>query len=93
MKHKIVPQSANAYRDGAYLFVACSDAQGRQYRHEMSFSNPEAAHNLAVRVAKAGKIDLSYWDCIVPYGSEAWLIDGMEVTLMDDAELSAKGLW
>lgn len=85
--------SAEYVKDDTYL-VTCVDADGRQYSHFHVFSQNDyrKAKALADRVREAGKIDLTHWDCYVPYGSDAWLIDGMEVTLMDDEERYFKGL-
>lgn len=73
--------------------VTCADDLGRQYTHEACFSEADRwkAKTLVCRVRDAGKIDLSRWDCYIPYGSEAWIIEGYEVTLMDDEERYHRG--
>lgn len=73
--------------------VSGCDAEGRIYMHRYRFVSQDAALKLAGRIVGAGyKIDATHWDMRVPYGSDAWLNDGMEVTLMDDEERRAKGM-
>ena len=91
----IVPSSVGVENVGDDVYrVTCDDAAGRQYAHFMCFAGRHhwKAKNLAVRVRDAGQIDASHWDCYVPYGSEAWLVDGMEATLMDDEERFHRGM-
>jgi len=72
--------------------VQCCDMDGRVYTHMKQFNTAAGACALLAKVAEAGKIDLEHWNCRVPYGTEAWLEDGMEVTLMDDEERFRKGM-
>jgi hypothetical protein len=76
--------------DNDRYLVFCYDADGREYWHTGEFSRPRA-DRLARKVAAVGRIDLQYWNARTPYGTQAWLIDEMEVTLMDDEERQAKG--
>ena len=77
--------------------VTASDAAGRHYTHWRHFdaTTERSAYTraclLRAKVAAAGEIELEHWDVHIPYGTDAWLEDGMEVTLMDDEELYHKG--
>jgi len=74
------------------FLVTCNDSDGRVYTHERMFATRQAADRLADRVKVRGDIGAAYWDCYTPYGTDAWLLDDMEVTLMDDEERHAKGM-
>jgi hypothetical protein len=78
--------------EGLYHVVA-SDEDGRVYTHYRTFKDHEKAQDLADRVQARGKINAEHWSTYVPYGTEAWLKDDMEVTLMDDEEREHKGFW
>lgn len=76
--------------------VTASDADGRHYTHERHFDAKTEASAyvkaclLRAKVAASGEINAERWDCYIPYGSDAWDIDGMEVTLMDEFERREK---
>lgn len=72
--------------------VQCCDMPGRIYTHEKQFNTAAGACALLAKVAVHGEIDTDHWHCRVPYGSDAWDDDGMEVTLMDDEERHHKGM-
>lgn len=71
-------------RDGQSLWlVQASDADGREYTlgDEKFPLRPlplHVAQRVAEKVKAAGDIDENLWSCRVPYGTNAWLIDGME---------------
>jgi hypothetical protein len=88
---KITDVTVESY-EGRYHVVA-SDEDGRVYTHERDFKDHEKAQSLADKVEAKGVIDTEHWHTYVPYGTEAWLKDDMEVTLMDDEERHHKGLW
>ena len=66
------------------FIVMCYDKDGREYTHEKEFSSRVQALALALRIKSQGSIDSTYWSCQVPYGTSAWLIDDMEVTLLGE---------
>lgn len=72
--------------------VIASDKQGRIYTHNHQFQTSWAAAALLAKVLEKGTINLEHWHCRVPYGTEAWLEEGMEATLMDDEERFRKGM-
>lgn len=72
--------------------VQCCDPAGRVYTHEKQFVTAAGAAVLLAKVATRGEIDTDHWGCRVPYGTDAWLEDGMEATLMDDEERYHKGM-
>lgn len=79
------------YHDEIY-YVRAHDADGREYTHHHLFTEAPKAFALLYRVLEACRINPEHWHCRVPYGTDAWLIDGMEVTLMDDEERHRKGM-
>lgn len=95
MKIKIVRTGVEEIADKLFAVIAV-DAAGRSYTHWFHFDETTdewaytKAYRLRSKVDQAGEIDPSRWDCYVPYGSDAWDIDGMEVTLMDDEERHEK---
>ena len=77
--------------DNGTFRLLCFDFEGREYLHYFPFRSRSQAVFLKEKVEIEGTIDSAYWDCRVPYGSDAWDNDGMEVTLMDDQERAHKG--
>ena len=68
--------------DALRFHVIGHDAAGREYVHEASWERFLAAHvaeKLVNSINAAGMvIDLAHWNCRAPYGTAAWLEDGME---------------
>jgi hypothetical protein len=93
---KIVRTAVQEIEDRLYAVIAI-DAQGRCYTHLHFFDETTdewaytKAYRLRSQVAQKGQINIEYWDCYIPYGSDAWDDEGMEVTLMDDEERYHKG--
>lgn len=74
-------QVAQSGIDGAWSVMA-TDAAGREYYFEpMPYRK---AVTLAERVEKRGAINPDLWDCHIPYGTLAWLTDGMEQRQIED---------
>ena len=72
-------------RDGKTLFhLMAYDAEGREYSHYYNFHDRDRADVLAKKVNDRGYINHDHWGCRVPYGSNAWLSDGMEDRLIED---------
>jgi len=78
------------YPDG--WTVEARDKEGRHYVLMDVCVSKDKADRLAAQVQKRGEIMLDLWACHVPYGTDAWLLDNMEITLMDDEEQIAKGI-
>lgn len=74
--------------DALRFHVIGHDAQGREYVHEATwerFLSAHVAEKIVNRVKAAGLvINLAHWDCRAPYGTEAWLIDGIEERAIED---------
>jgi len=84
MKWKI--DSANVWYDEAAknFGVTARDAQGRIF-YLMNVALPlQKAISLSDRVRDRGEIDLNLWHVHIPYGTEAWLTDGMEQRQIED---------
>ena len=72
-------------RDGRTIFLVMSyDAEGREYHHDHDFYHWDDADALAKKVNDRGYINQDYWGCRVPYGSNAWISDGMEDRWIED---------
>lgn len=69
--------------------VTARDADGREYLlldengtvRKMSFHTADC---VCERVKAAGQIDVNFLSCRTPYGTTAWLIDGMEQRQIED---------
>jgi len=62
--------------------VMATDSAGRQYYFEpLPYRK---AVILAERVEQRGSINPELWDRHIPYGTVAWLIDGMEQRQIED---------
>jgi hypothetical protein len=72
--------------------VKVIDPDGRVYTLARQFNTALDAATIMAKIAERGFIDPTYWNCRVPYGSNAWDDDGMEVALMDDEERHHKGM-
>jgi len=71
-------------RTGMWM-VEGADAQGRAYTHTQAFKYRQGADILMLRIERAGLIiNDEHWDMRVPYGTNAWLIDGYEAKQIQD---------
>ena len=65
--------------------VMVSDEQGREYsRSDVNFIEHDNAVAFRDRIKERGYLNAELWDCRVPYGTEAWLSDGMEQRTIED---------
>lgn len=64
--------------------ITCNDSVGRQYYLEDATMSLFMARALAAKVNARGEINMDLWICHVPYGSEAWLLDGHELRQIED---------
>jgi len=64
--------------------VMATDAAGRQYYLQDAPLPYTKADRLTKRVEQRGAINPDLWVCHIPYGSQAWLIDGMEQRQIED---------
>jgi hypothetical protein len=70
--------------NGTNWTIACSDAQGRQYWLADATLPLINARALAAKVNAKGEINADLWLCHVPYGTDAWLLDGHEDRQIED---------
>lgn len=73
-----------ATHDGQAYTILANDKDGRQYYLTDDALPFHRAMNLLKRVKLAGEINANLWDCHVPYGTAAWLLDGMEERQIED---------
>jgi hypothetical protein len=65
--------------DNGVHYVIGIDARGGEYTHLVTFTNIEKADALLQKVRAAGaRINDVHWSYRAPYGTQAWLDDGME---------------
>ena len=64
--------------------VMALDADGRQYYLQDIAVAFDRADRLADKVKERAFINLDLWFCHVPYGTTAWLLDGMEQRQIED---------
>ena len=64
--------------------VTCNDAHGREYYLADAALALFAAKDLAAKVNIKGEINADLWICHVPYGTDAWLLDGCEDRQIED---------
>ena len=90
---RITITSANvtSFEDGLWL-VQAHDADGREYtlgdeKYPLLPLEFSAASRVSDRVKEAGDIDPALWGCRAPYGTNAWIIDGMEEREIEDERL------
>ena len=70
--------------DGQGYTILANDKDGRRYYlADVELPLGRAMH-LLERVKLAGKINIDLWHCEVPYGTAAWLLDGMEERQIED---------
>lgn len=86
MKVKIETVWANQI-DETHWVTEARDKSGRIYIHQHQFDSlGRLAEKMFPRIWATMEINLEHWGVYIPYGTDAWLIDGMEVTLMDEEE-------
>ena len=83
MTNRIQVTDADVMPLDGECFVQAYDADGREYTLLRPLT-PGAALALAGKVRAAGSIDPALWDCRAPYGTAAWLADGMEERTIED---------
>lgn len=81
---QITVKNAEAYLADGKWTVTCADAQGRQYYLINAGLSKCIAEGLAVKVNARGAINADLWNCYVPYGTDAWLLDGCEERQIED---------
>ncbi len=65
--------------------VVVGDKEGREYtRQDVNFINRDRAVSFASKIEDRGYLDVNLWDCRIPYGSNAWISDGMEQRTIED---------
>ena len=65
--------------------VIVTDRQGREYtRSDVNFINRDNAIKFADTIKARGYLNADLWNCRIPYGSEAWDLDGMEERTIQD---------
>jgi hypothetical protein len=79
-------ENAEAYlnESGMDWSVTCCDSVGRQYYRTDLKLELHVAIDLAKKVNERGIINADLWACHVPYGSDAWLLDGYEERQIED---------
>lgn len=82
VKIKNAAQYLNA--DGKAWTVTCNDDQGREYYLADATLTLFNARSLAAKVNDKGEINIDLWICNVPYGTDAWLLDGCEDRQIED---------
>jgi len=61
------------------------DREGRCYtHHDASFADYAIAKEFCDKIADRGYLNGDLWDCSIPYGSLAWIQDGMEERIIQD---------
>jgi len=84
MKWKINGVNVWYDEDAENFGVTARDGQGRVF-YLIGVALPlQRAIDLSDRVRERGEIDLNLWHVHIPYGTEAWLIDGMEQRQIED---------
>jgi hypothetical protein len=73
-----------ATHDGQAYTILAGDQDGRQYYLAEVALPYRRAVDLLGRVKQAREININLWHCHVPYGTAAWLIDGMEERQIED---------
>ena len=77
--------------DGEML-VRAGDKDGREYIFPRTFT-PAGAAEFYCRLTDAEyKIDTARWEMRIPYGSNAWLMDGMEERTIEDEKMGLLGV-
>lgn len=95
MKVRLTEVHADCTVEGDALryHVIGHDRAGREYVHEATWERFLLAHQASALVARIQAadmvIDLAHWDCRAPYGTEAWLADGMEERAIEDEKAAA----
>tara|TARA_Y100000004_G_scaffold66123_1_gene74182 strand:- start:319 stop:606 length:288 start_codon:yes stop_codon:yes gene_type:complete len=74
------------YSKGAddIFVVMTTDMDGRNYYHPHDFKNRDDALKLVAKVSERGFIESELWECHVPYGSKAYILDGHEERMRQD---------
>jgi wobble nucleotide-excising tRNase len=91
MKIKITHTDISSLEADAYVIMAY-DAQGREYTlltpegDFCTFDRATTARRFEAKVAAKGAINADLWTCRAPYGTEAWLADGMELRAIEDEQ-------
>lgn len=92
MKVQVKNVSINFVEEGDLcgFAITANDAQGREYvllgddglHRVMSYTKAD----MVVDKIKAAKnlINLEHWDVRAPYGTDAWMLDGMELRQIED---------
>lgn len=71
-------------QDGNGFTIMAADADGRQYFLENVAVSYIRAWRLADKIKECGAINPDLWFCHVPYGTDAWMLDGMEARQIED---------
>jgi hypothetical protein len=83
--------------DGQFI-VQAWDFEGREYTllhgdHGIAHFTAFGAIKTLTSVQQRGTIDPALWACRIPYGSAAWLLDGMEERTIEDEKMGLLGGW
>ena len=76
--------------EGPGFIVMANDDDGREYtlldeNNHYRMMSYVKADMVIDRIKAAGNmVNLEHWSCRAPYGTNAWLIDGEELRLMED---------
>ena len=54
------------------------------FEDDVNFINRDRAVSFASKIEDRGYLDVNLWDCRIPYGSNAWISDGMEQRTIED---------
>lgn len=68
---------------GGWILMT-TDGAGREYYLRDAVLPYAKACMLEKKVNQRGTINPDLWDCHTPYGTRAWLIDGMEQRQIED---------
>lgn len=88
MKEQIKNTHVTRYtypKSGNEVFVVMTtDMDGRDYYHPHDFTNRDDAVKFVSKVSERGFIQSELWECHVPYGSKAYILDGHEERMRQD---------
>ncbi len=73
--------------DNGDYFIVASDKEGREYTLDKVLTAEQAAKTYVAISLAEYKIDAGHWNMRIPYGTDAWLNDGMEERQIEDEKM------
>lgn len=84
MRHEINDARICYNGDETGFTVIAYDKDGRRFDLIGAAFSYDRAEKLAAKVKDRGSIDPNLWNCYAPYGTDAWMLDGMEERQIED---------